>query len=1111
MYYVHSKANWLIRSSIAIFCIGLVMFAGISVNAQEVSNAIPAFADRTPGFIDREFSPVLAGAQGTANRTLVQPDGKILVAGNFQLANGVNKNGIARYNVDGTLDTTFNEKSGANNAINAMALQSNGKIIIGGAFTLYGGQPVGNIARLNTDGSLDVTFNSGGMYSAAGAGSAINDIAVASNDSIYIGGGFTTYNGVTANRLARLNANGGLDTTFAVGTGPSSTVNGIKIMSDGKILIGGSFTTYNGAGNPAPRLAKVNTDGTLDSAFSTAIGTGPSSGPRYIEVLPDNKIMIGGTFVTYNGAAKVGLARLNSDGTLDNTFEAAVTGTGTINVSWATRQADGKLVLVGTFTGVGGVSRVGIARVSADGALDTSFDPGAGLNTPSAANSVALQSDGKVVLAGTFTSYNGTARSAFARANADGSLDTGMITSLNVSSSIFAIARQDNGKLFVGGNFLTANAMPRANLVKLNADGSNDNTFNTGTGPNAAVSAIGIQPDGKIIISGNFTSYNGTTISRLARINTDGSLDASFNVGQGLPDGCTSIVVQPDGKILIAGGWTTYNGSTATKFFARLNSDGSVDPGFNIGTSAQNTVFKIALQSDGKILIVGDFSAFNGVNKGRIIRLNADGTNDATFDNGGVGFTGRLTDVAVQGDGKVVVSGSFTTFNGSALARVARLNSNGTRDTSFDPAGAFASGEVSSIVPTPDGKYMVVGTFTTVAGLPKNRIARVRSNGTLDPKFLTGLGPAGSGATLSLIVPHNGRYIIGGTFSTFNTSSRTSLVSISNATKAAVDFDGDGRSDWAIAREYDGIGPWTYWVNYNDAEASDKFVSFDFGVFTLDSLQPGDYDGDGITDVGMFRGVATSGQGTAYWVVLSTTNSVKTVDFGLPGDRAVGTEDYDGDGKDDMATFRAPSAVGSQATWFYRGSFNNPNGNITYVPFGMRYGDQADQVDKPIIGDVDGDGKADFRVQRRADITIGTLNQPGIIYTLTATGNLSYDYFGQAGDRTLPGDYDGDGKTDIALARGFNISPGVTTWYIRYTGGAPDTQFQWGAGNLDQGAQGDYDGDGITDPTVYRRGGENSYYVLRSSDKAMQVFHWGTVGPNNCYSCDIPVATYNSR
>ncbi|PYS99867.1 MAG: hypothetical protein DMF63_10190 [Acidobacteria bacterium] len=396
-------------------------------------------------------------------------------------------------------------------------------------------------------------------------------------------------------------------------------------------------------------------------------------------------------------------------------------------------------------------------------------------------------------------------------------------------------------------------------------------------------------------------------------------------------------------------------------------------------------------------------------------------------------------------------------------------------------------------------------------GSSEKSVVRLRSNGTLDPKFVSGLGPQGSAAALRFIIPHNGKYILGGTFDTFNTSARTSIVSISNTTKAPVDFDGDGKTDWAIARHYGGEGPWTYWINLS---SDGSIVTFNFGTFTADALQPGDYDGDGMTDIAHWRGVQSlGGAPVGYWIQLSSTDTVKFIPFGQGGDAPVGAEDYDGDGKDDMATWRipGPGAGVGQGTWFYRGSFNNPNGNITYIPFGMRYGDQADQADRPVIGDFDGDGKADFRIRRRADMTVATSNTQAIWYTLTASGTWSVDYFGWNADRSLAGDYDGDGKTDMAIARNFNIGVIPATWYIRSTSGSADKQFNWGLGGVDQVAQGDYDGDGITDPTVYRRGGENNYYVLRSTDNSMQVFHWGKDDVDCGPACDIAVATYNSR
>ena len=1103
-------AHMKIRSLIILF-LGILALGGGSISAQE--SAVPGFPDMTPGFIDANFKPVLGGNVGIsapANRTIVLADGKILVAGSFQLANGVSRNGIARFNSDGTLDPTFNTKNGATGGtINAMALQSNGKIIIGGAFTSYAGQPVGFIARLEADGNFDVTFNNGGgVGSAQGAGSAINEISVAADDRIYISGAFTTYNGTNINRLARLNVNGGLDTTFAVGTGLTGSNAGVIAQAPGgKIIIGGFFTAYNGT--TVPRFARINSDGSLDTTF--AIGTGPVGAPNTIKVLPDDKILVGGGGATFNGVARNGLLRLNPDGSVDTTFDAAVTGSA---VTTFARQADGKIILSGNFTNVGGTARLNIARVGADGAFDATFDPGTGLN--SGARAIALLTDGRAVLVGTFVTYNGTTRNSMAIVNADGSLDTGAITGLAARGELFIAARQADGKILVGGLISSADGAPRSNIARLNADGTNDATFIPGTGANQPVSAIAVQQDGKIIISGEFTQYNGTGAGGIARLNTDGSLDTSFNaggagIGAGF-GGANSIAFQSDGKILIVGNFSTYNGVTINRI-ARLNTDGSLDTGFATGSGTTSQIFKVAVLSDGKILIGGDFSTFNTAARGRIHRLNSDGSNDMTFNPGGAGFLGRVRDFAVQTDGKIAVVGGFPSFNGTPRPRAARLNADGTLDTTFDPGTVGFPSEVAMIQPLPDGKYLVVGNgFTTVSGLPRNRIVRLRSNGSLDPKFVSGLGPAGQAAALRFILPHNGKYIIGGTFDTFNTSARSSIASISNTTKAPVDFDGDGKTDFAIARHVGLIGaPWTYWITLS---GSGQITTFNWGLFGVDGLQPGDYDGDGMTDVAVWRGNQSGGQQIGYWIILSTTNSFKFIQFGVPGDRPV-LEDYDGDGKDDMSVWRSPgpTTIG-QGTWFYRGSLNNPTGAVTYVPWGMRYGDQSDQEDDLYPGDFDGDGKADFRVQRRVDTSVGTSNTPGIFYTLSSsTGQVTYDYFGWASDRSIPGDYDGDGKTDIAIARGFNITPNVTTWFIRYTGGIADAAFQWGAGGLDQFAQGDYDGDGITDPTIYRRANQNDFWVLRSSDATVQVFHWGQgdTGEACFVACDVAVATFNNR
>ena len=330
---------------------------------------------------------------------------------------------------------------------------------------------------------------------------------------------------------------------------------------------------------------------------------------------------------------------------------------------------------------------------------------------------------------------------------------------------------------------------------------------------------------------------------------------------------------------------------------------------------------------------------------------------------------------------------------------------------------------------------------------------------------------------------------------------RTGLAKFNNASDTYGDFDGDGKTDFSIVRRPDSVGSWTWWI-VNSSDNATRVV--DFGSSPADEFQPGDFDGDGKDDVAVYR--TATGQAGSYHIIQSATNTVRVIPFGQAGDIPL-TEDYDGDGKDDLSVWRAPSEASGvgQATWFYLASSNNPNNNITYVPWGMRYGTQSDQVDEPYPGDFDGDGKADFRVQRRADTSVTSSSTPAIFYTLTATGQFSYDYWGWAGDRMVPGDYDGDGKTDLAVSRGFDSTPSNTIWHIRYTGGAPDAAIHWGAGSLDLFAQGDYDGDGITDLAVYRRADEYNFYVRRSTDGAMMTYHLGD--SNN----SIPAVNYNNR
>jgi uncharacterized delta-60 repeat protein len=252
---------------------------------------------------------------------------------------------------DGSLDLTFDPGVGANNTIVSIDLQSDQKVLIAGDFTTISGSSRNRVARLNNDGTLDTTFNPG-----TGANSTVNIVLEQPDGKILIAGSFTSYNGTTSNRIARLNSDGSLDTSFNISTGAGNTINAMVLQPDGKILIGGSFTTY--AGTSINRIARLNTDGTLDSTFNP--GTGANSTVRTFAVQPDGKIIVGGSLLAYNGTSRIRLARINSDGSLDTTFNP---GTGANSTIWTmSLRDDGKLFIGGAFDQYNSVVRNNIAR-----------------------------------------------------------------------------------------------------------------------------------------------------------------------------------------------------------------------------------------------------------------------------------------------------------------------------------------------------------------------------------------------------------------------------------------------------------------------------------------------------------------------------------------------------------------------------------------------------------------------------------------------------------------------------------------------------------------------------------------------------------------------------
>jgi uncharacterized delta-60 repeat protein len=725
-----------------------------------------------PGVLDSSFKTG-GGANGTVNVVKRLKDGKILIAGTFTTVQGVPRNRIARLLASGKVDLTFNPGSGADGDVLALAVQADGKVLIGGQFSSYNGTGRDGIARLNADGSLDSSFNPG-----SGTNNFVSALAVQADGKVLIGGFFSSYNGTERNRIARLNADGTLDGSFDPGTGADGGVFALAVQADGKVLIGGGFSSYNGT--ERNRIARLNADGGLDDSFDP--GTGADGGVFALAVQADGKVLIGGFFTSYNSTERNNIARLNANGSLDSSFDPGTGADGTVRALAV--QADGKVLIGGLFTSYNDTGRNRIARLNANGSLDSSFDLGTGAD--GGVRALAVQADGKVLIGGFFTSYNGTGRNRIALLNANGSLDSSFDPGSGADGSVVALAVQADGKVLIGGFFTSYSGTGRNRIARLNADGSLDSSFNPGTGANDYVFALAVQADGKVLIVGGFSSYNGTERNGIARLNADGSLDTNFKPESGVNGNVFALAVQADGKVLIGGSFTSYNG-TGRNGIARLNADGSLDTNFNPGTGVDGDVSALAVQADGKVLIGGSFTSYNDTERNNIARLNAAGTLDGSFDPRS-GADGQVSTLAVQADGKVLIGGFFSSYNGTARNNIARLNADGTLDGSFDP-GSGANSYVFALAVQADGKVLIGGEFTNYNGTGRTSIARLNADGSLDSSFNPGTG-AENGVN-GLAVQADGKVLIGGGFTSYDGQTAYGVARVNlGYTLAATTFTG---------------------------------------------------------------------------------------------------------------------------------------------------------------------------------------------------------------------------------------------------------------------------------------------------------------------------------
>jgi len=1002
--------------------------------------------------------------------------GVVYLAGQqFTQVNGVGRFGLARLQNDGSLDQSYNPNP--NGALQGMA--TNGlKLIVVGSFTSIGGGASGGIARLNYDGTNDGTFTA--SISSAGP------IAVQSDGKVLVGGHFTTVGGQPRNRLARFNADGTLDATFQPNV--DNAVFGITVQPDGKILICGQFQNVNGAGRWS--FARLNADGSTDSSFAVNAGFPGANGSTYESVVQaDGKIVVAGAFTRFTDGNVVrnNVARLNADGTLDPSYAPSFDGA----AYGLHLQSDGKLLVGGAFQTLNGASHQRIARVNRDGSRDTSFNTSA----DNIVNDVAVAQDGTILFCGSFTTVNGTPSiNRIAHVYQDGRLDVDTVTSVT-GGLLKTIVSLPNGMALLGGNFTSVGGASRQRMARVGWTVGNDSAFADPQITGGQVSSIGVQPNGQYIVGGEFTTVGGNSRPYLARINSNGTLDGAFAPIFNSGGWIGAVALQQDGKILIAGNFTTVNGTTRTRL-ARLNASGSLDTSFG-DPNIDFYVSCMAVQADGKVLVGGAFENAGGSPRTGVARFNANGTLDPTFNPTLNGVVHELLDIKIDQNGKIVIAGAFTGVNGVPMTNIARLNSDGTRDTGF--ANPNLDGAVYNVATTAFGAMYIGGGFDNVGGVPHAKLAMLSSNGTVSSTFQN---TSANERVFAIAIRDDAKILIGGYFTSVSGAARGQFGAVrtnqpaiydltvtptqiswyrwwyaAQATRVVFEHSTDGVNYAPLGSATRNAAVWSlsipaqletgfvraraYYGDFSERSSFHEVVKFVHKPVSHSA--PFDFDGDGKTDLSIFR----PGPGE-WWYQRSSDGVAPAFQFGSATDKLV-PRDFTGDGKTDVAFWRP-----SDGNWYV---LRSEDGSFFGFPFGAN-------GDIPAPADYDGDGKADAAVFRPASATW--------YIKRSSDGGTTITGFGANGDKPVVADYDGDNKADIAIWR-----PSAGEWWIQRSSNGTTFAVQFGL-TTDKPEPGDYTGDSKADVAFWRPS-TGHWYVLRSEDLSFYGFQFGANG-------DVPVA-----
>jgi len=646
------------------------------------------------------------------------PSGNIVLGGDFVGSSEFTKRFCGLMPSGGTNPSYFTgfnpSTAGANAEVLDILPLSDGKAIVAGKFSSFAGSSTNHIFRAGVNGGKDATFNVGLGITSSFLSSYITKVEPTTNGKLLVIGTFTSWNNLPYNGIVRLQASGALDSSFVIGTGANGSVTAIHELVNGKVLVGGNFTSFNGVA--CNNLCLLNADGSVDLSFN--VGSGLNGIPYSITSNSAGQLFIGGDFTTYNGLQRKYFVTINQDGTLGSGYLGDFSDF-VSKIKWHT---DGNLYVAGQFYGVNGLAINGFARFNANGSLDSNFNRSTGANF--LLNSIEKLGPNKFVVAGDHKGYNGIlVPSGCHFIDSAGLLVPSPLDTTTVLGKVKAILVDSNGRILVGGSSQIPVVPNQSILYRFTSLGNLDPTFQSALPGSANDQVV----DLKQLSNGQYyVLYQSTNTFYIQRLNQNGSVDSTFSVIT-INTGAYKICVVENDALLVLGYAMQVNGNPASSV-VKINQDGTVNNSFLIGAGPDNSCRSATLLSDGNYLIGGYFTTWSGVSRKGYVVLNKTTGQLITNFNYSINYAINqyVVNSYVLPNGKILLVGLFqnsvTDYTSSVL-----LYPNGMRDVNYQGYKALnvdGMGLVNSLTQLPSGSFLSVGNFSSVDGNGANCIVK---------------------------------------------------------------------------------------------------------------------------------------------------------------------------------------------------------------------------------------------------------------------------------------------------------------------------------------------------------------------------------------------------